>query len=204
MSVNLLLQVACAVLGVTGVVLNAREKVIARPVGIVGAIMSSFIYYPAGLYAKCLLNGIFLVLNLYGWYWWLYGGTHKTHLQISRTSPLTLMRVLLAGLIGTVALGSLLYRYSHADLPYWDSLHTAMCLTAQWMLVNKKLENWAVWMVADVLYLVVLYQKGLYIFSGLHVCYACLAIYGYRTWRQSYQEQREQVDIASSTAVRDI
>jgi nicotinamide mononucleotide transporter len=200
MSIDLL-QVACTALGITVVVLNAREKIIARPVGIASAIMSSFIYYPAGLYAKCLLNGIVLVLNLYGWYRWLYGGTHKTPLQVSKTSPLTLVRVMLVCGVGTAVLGSLLYQHSHADLPYWDSLHTAMCLTAQWMLVNKKVENWVLWIAADVLYVAVLYQKGLYLFSGLHVCYTFLAIYGYKTWRQSYQNQ---VDVASSTAVRDI
>ncbi len=195
------LQIACAALGVVMAVLNAREKIIARPVSIVSAIMSSFVYYPAGLYAKCLLNGIVLVLNLYGWYRWLYGGAHKTPLQISKTSSPILLRMLLACVVGAAALGSLLYQYSHADLPYWDSLHTVAYLVAQWMLVHKKLENWILWVVADVLYVAVLYYKGLYLFSGLYIFYTLLAIYGYRTWRQSYLRR---IDAASGAAARDM
>jgi nicotinamide mononucleotide transporter len=199
MSIDLL-QVVCTTLGVAMAVLNARERIIARPISIAGAILSSFIYYPAGLYAKCLLNSIVLVLNLYGWYRWLYGGTDKTPLQISKTNPPALIRMLLACVVGAATLGSLLYQYSHADLPYWDSLHTTTYLIAQWLLVNKKLESWILWMMADVLYIVVLYHKGLYLFSVLHVFYTFLAIYGYRIWRRSYHKQ---VDVAYSTAARD-
>ncbi len=97
--------------------------------------MTFFVYYLPGLYAKCLQSVVTICFNTCGWYQWSYEGKHKTPLQVSETSPLTLLRLLLADVLGTAALGSLLYRYAHADLPYWDSLHTALCLIAQCMLV---------------------------------------------------------------------
>jgi nicotinamide mononucleotide transporter len=107
------------------------------------------------------------------------------------------MRMLLASVFATVVLGSFLHRLSHADLPYWDSLHTVICITAQWMLIRKKLECWILWLVADVLYTVVLYYKGLYLFSGLHVFYAFLAINGYRTWYRAYLRQAAPIPAGS-------
>lgn len=193
-------QMLGVIIAVITIALDTQEKILARPLSIIGTLMALFVYYPAGLYAKCLHNVVNLFLNAYGWYQWLYGGKHKTLLQVSKTNVRTLLRMLLTGILGAVALGTLLHQYAHADLPYWDSLHTVMCLTAQWMLVRKKLESWIVWILADVLYVVVLYHKGLYLFSGLHVFYTFLAIYGYQTWRQSYQRQ---VDTISDTCVQD-
>jgi nicotinamide mononucleotide transporter len=186
-------QIFGIILAIITISLDIRENILARPLSLVGTIMSLFVYYPAGLYAKCLQNMVNICLHSYGWYQWLYGGKHKTPLQVSKTSPLTLMRMLLAGILGTVALGSFLHRFSHADLPYWDSLHTVICLTAQWMLVRKKLESWILWGIADVLYAVVLYYKGIYLFSGLHVFYIFLAVHGYRTWHRSYRRQTATV-----------
>jgi nicotinamide mononucleotide transporter len=185
-------QIFGVIMAMTVIVLDTQEKVLARPLSIIGTIMSFFLYYPTGLYAKCLHNVANLLLNAYGWYQWLYGGKHKTFLQVSKTDARTLWRMLLIGVLGTTTLGTLLHRYSRADLPYWDSLHTVMCLSAQWMLARKKLENWILWVLADVLYVVVLYCKGLYLFSGLHVFYTFLALYGYQTWYYSYQKQGKQ------------
>ena len=186
-------QIFGITLAIATIALDTREKVLARPLSLIGTIMALFVYYPAGLYAKCLQKIVSICLHSYGWYQWLYGGERTTPLQVSKTSPLTLMRMLLVGVLGTIALGSLLHRFSHADLPYWDSLHTVICLTAQWMLVRKKIESWILWVIADVLYAVVLYYKGIYLFSGLHVFYIILAVNGYRTWHQSYRRQTATV-----------
>ena len=143
-------------------------------------------------------------MNAYGWYQWVYGGTDETPLQISRVHPRALLYALLACLCGTAVLGNLLYRYSQADLPYWDSLHTAMYLIAQWMLVHKQLESWILWMAADIFYIVVLYHKSLYILGGLHVFYTFLAVYGYYAWRRAYFRGMRLGSQENSVRLRDI
>ncbi len=190
MSINQL-QFICVLMGVSVSIGNARGWVIARPLGMLGAVLSSFIYYPAGLYAKCLLNGVIFFLNAYGWHQWLYGGMDKTPLLITKTRPLSLIYILATCLIGTTLLGYLLLQYAQANMPYWDSLHTVMYLTAQWMLVHKKLENWIFWILADIFYVGVLYYKALYILSGMQIFYTLLAIYGYYNWYKTYTLQEK-------------
>lgn len=166
--------------------LDTQEKVLARPLTLLGTVLSFFVYYAAGLYAKCLHNVANFLLNIYGWYQWLYGGKGKTSLQISRATPFTLWAMLLLGGVGTLVVGALLKRYTNAALVYWDSAHTMICLIAQWLLARKKIENWIVWLVADILYTPICYYKGLYLFSMLHGLYTILAIKGYFYWRKSY------------------
>jgi len=184
------LQIFGALLAVVTIVLDTREKVLARPLSIIGTIVTFFVYYPAGLYAKCLQSVFNICFHSYGWYQWLYGGKHRTPLQVSTTKPRTLVQLLLIDVLSALVLGNILHRYSSADLPYWDSLHTVLALTAHWMLVRKKLESWLLWVAADALYAVVLYYKGLYVFCGLYVLFILLASNGYRTWRRSYLEKQ--------------
>lgn len=193
------LQIFGVALAITIIALDTREKVLARPLSLIGTILAFFVYYPTGLYAKCLLNCIYIVLNIYGWYRWLYGGKHKTPLQVSTTDPGILAALVAFGLLATWGLGKLLTLYSNADLAYWDSLHTVMCLIAQWMLMSKKLESWILWTIADVQYTVICYYKGLYLFSGLHALYILLAINGYYTWRQSYLRQAASTNSEDET-----
>ena len=185
-----LLEIIGVTLSIITLVLDVHEKVLARPLGLLGGLLSFFVYYPAGLYAKCLLNGFFFFMNVYGWYHWLYGGHRKTPLQVSRTKPRLLAGLLLAGTVGTLVLGSLL-RHTQAVLVYWDALHAMLCLAAQWLLVQKKLESWPLWIVADVLYTILLYHQGLYLFGSLRVLYTLLAINGYRTWHQAYHQAQK-------------
>ncbi len=189
------LQLFGVTLGITTIFLDARENLLARPLSLIGGIMGIFVYYPAGLYAKCLLSFTYIILNIYGWHQWLYGGKGKSPLQVSSMPPLTLAYMLLLNVLATWGLGSVLSCFPGADQDwvYWDSWHTLICLMAQWMLVKKKLETWALWVIADILYTVVCYGKGLYLFSGLHVVYIFLAGHGYYKWRQSWRKQKAAV-----------
>lgn len=184
------LEVFGVILAITNIVLDTRQNVWARPLSLLGTTITLYFYYSVGLYAKCLLNCIYIVLHVYGWYQWLYGGKNKTPLQISTTPYSQLVAWVVVGLLGAGVLGAVLGRYSNADVPYWDSLHTVLALIAYWLLINKKIETWVVWLFADILYAVVLYYKGIYLFSGLYAFYIILVIHGYHTWRRSYQQTK--------------
>lgn len=183
------LQVFGVLLALITIWLDTRESVLARPLGIIGTSLALFAYYPAGLYAKCLLNVCYIFLNVYGWYQWLYGGKDKTSLKISKTAPSVLVISAALGLLAGLGLGKGLASYSDAALPYWDSVHTIFCLLAHWMLMRKKLESWILWIILDILYAFVCYQRSLYLFSGLKVLYIFLAARGYHAWHQSYLQQ---------------
>jgi len=182
-------QIFSVIIALITVALDTRENILARPLSLVGTLMALFVYYPAGLYAKCLQSIVNICFDTYGWFRWVHRKKYKKPLQISKTKLSTLMYIPLVGGVATAALGTFLYRYSTADLPYWDSLHTVLALCAHWMLVRKKLESWILWVLADILYAVVVYYKELYLFSGLYVFYTVLAINGYFTWRKSYLKQ---------------
>jgi nicotinamide mononucleotide transporter len=75
-----------------------------------------------------------------------------------------------------------------------DSGLTTLSLVAQWMMTRKIVENWALWILADVVYVPMYLFKGLFITAGLYVVFLVLAIMGLVSWWRSYQ-----ADIAATS-----
>ena len=182
-------EIIAAVLGATSVWLSVRQNIWSWPTGIANVVLYFFVFHGAKLYADMGLQVVYAVLSVYGWYQWLYGGAGHTTLRVSRTPPV--LGLILAGIAigGAALLGTLLYRETDAALPYLDSLLTSTSLVAQWMMTRKLLENWAVWISVDVLYVGMFIYKELYVTAVLYAVFLGLATKGWIDWKRSLQAQ---------------
>jgi len=185
------LEWAAVVTGFACVWLAAREKLWNFPIAIVSCVLYIVVYHRSQLYSDRNLQVLFIVLSLYGWYEWLYGGRGHTELQVSRTTPREWLgcALLVAGY--TAGYGYYLRHYTDASLPWLDSLTTAISIAAQFLLMRKRLENWLLWVLVDLMYVPILWYKQLYPTSFLYALYLALAAYGYWQWRQQLQPQRQ-------------
>jgi nicotinamide mononucleotide transporter len=180
-----LLETFAAVVGALSVWLSVRQNVLSWPTAIVNVVLYTIVFYEAKLYADMGLQVVYAVLSIYGWYQWLYGGEGHTALRVSRTTrPLSIRLALIAATFA-VLLGTLLHRTTDASLPFMDSALTSTSLVAQWMMTRKLLENWAVWIAVDVLYVGMFIYKGLYVTAVLYAVFLCLAVKGWIDWRNS-------------------
>jgi len=75
-------------------------------------------------------------------------------------------------------------RFTDSPVPFWDALTTALSIVATWMLAQKKIEHWLLWVLVDVLSIGLFIVKELYPTTVLFAVYAVLAIYGYLEWRK--------------------
>jgi nicotinamide mononucleotide transporter len=180
-----------AIAGAVSVYLSARQKILSWPTAIVNVSLYTFIFYQSGLYSDMGLQVVYLVLSLYGWSQWLHGGAHRSALRVSRASSTVW---LVAGAIAAafwMALAWYTSRLPGVALPYLDSGLTTLSLVAQWMMTRKILENWVLWIIADIVYVPMYISKGLYVTAGLYAVFLVLAIMGLVQWRRSLVEDRE-------------
>ena len=179
------LEVAAVLFGIVSVYLSVRENIWSWPTGIVNVTLYVFVFYRARLYADMALQVVYIVISIYGWYEWLYGGRGKTHLAVSRGTRR--LAVSLAGivLVGSALVGTLLARYTNASLPYLDSTTSVTSLIAQWMMARKILENWLVWVAVDVVYIGMFVYKSLVLTAVLYAVFLVLAVMGYFQWKKS-------------------
>jgi nicotinamide mononucleotide transporter len=182
-----LLEWVAVVTGFACVWLAARESLWNFPVALVSCALYVVIYHRAQLYSDRNLQFLFIGLGLYGWYEWLYGGRGKTELGVSHTTSREWGYSAIFALAYTLGFGYYLRYHTDATFPYLDSFTTAGSIVAQYLLTRKRLENWLLWILVDVIYVPVLWYKALYPTSTLYALYLGLAAYGYWQWRRELQ-----------------
>lgn len=161
--------------------LNARENVWGWAWAIGSALLSAKFYYDQRLFGDMYLQFFFVGSAFYGIYNWRYGGRQATVLKISST-PFSEWVILLFG--GTVCFFLLVYALAKlkGDAIYLDALTTTLSLVGQLMMARKLIENWGIWILANILYVYLFWQKGAYLYTSLYFIFIILAIYGLFRW----------------------
>ena len=186
--------------GIVSVYLSVKQNIWSWPTALVNVALYFVVFRESKLYADMGLQVIYFVLSLYGWYEWLYGGANRTELKVSRASPRMAVTLAAIAVVGVAVLGTLFARFTDAALPYVDSATATTSLVAQWMMTRKVLENWAVWIAVDVVYVGMFIYKHLYLTSGLYAGFLVLAVMGHVQWRRSYRADHAGVGAAAGLA----
>jgi nicotinamide mononucleotide transporter len=153
------------------------------PVGLANNLFFAVLFWKARLFADFGLQGVYLILGIYGWYEWLRGGENQTRLAISRSSRSEWIGIALFLIVGTWGLRELLHAVNGAA-PLWDALTTALSLVAQYLLCRKRIENWFFWIAADVIYVPLYLSKQLPLTALLYGGFLVLCVIGWRRWRK--------------------
>ena len=179
------IEIVAALFGVVGVWLSVRQNVWNWPIGIINVALYVVVFYRARLYADMGLQVVYIVLALYGWYQWLYGGPGRTTLPVRRAAGRQMLLAAAVGVGGAWGIGEILARYTNASLPYLDASLTSASLVAQWLATRKLLENWLLWIAADIVYIGMFLYKRLYPTAALYAVFTVLAVAGYVQWKRT-------------------
>jgi len=179
------LEIAATITGVWCVWAYTRENVWAWPTGLVNVILQLILFWDCKLYGEASLQVVYIVLQIYGWVVWARGDGHGDDLHVTRTSPRlwAVLAVIAAACIVPVAL--MLKHLSDSTTPWWDAAPTVLSLIAQWMITRKKLENWYVWILVNLLSIPLFAYKQLYLISLLNVLLLVISILGVRRWAKT-------------------
>jgi nicotinamide mononucleotide transporter len=171
--------------GIVSVFLSVREKIWSWPTAIVNVALYFVLFYQTGLYSDMGLQAVYFVLSIYGWYEWLYGGAGHTTLAVSRTPPRLWAILIAVAVVFWAILGRLTSGLPGVALPYVDAATATTSLVAQYLMTRKLLENWALWIAVDAVYIGMFIFKGLYLTAGNYAVYLALAVLGHIAWKRS-------------------
>lgn len=171
--------------GLVSVFLSTREHVTSWPTAIVNVGIFFFVFWNAKLYADAVLQLVYLSLSVYGWYEWLYGGENKTVLHVSRVTWRQWAVSLPVCVAFGLGLGWYLSKHTDSPVPYLDAMLTSGSLVAQWMMTRKLLENWALWIALDIVYVPTFIARGLSATAAQYAVFLVLALMGWFSWKRS-------------------
>lgn len=153
------------------------------PVGLVNNIVFAILFWNARLFADFGLQGVYFALGLWGWRQWMHGGTHRAPLPVTRTRRKEWIAIAIFLTAGTWGLRELLLAVNGAA-PFWDAITTTICLAAQYLLCRKRIENWLLWIAADLIYVPLYLSRGLPLTAILYAGFIGLCIVGLKRWKR--------------------
>ncbi|HEY3330166.1 MAG TPA: nicotinamide riboside transporter PnuC [Capsulimonadaceae bacterium] len=170
------------VTGALCVGLTVKQNIWNWPIGIANNVFFVALFLQSRLFADMSLQVIYIILGLLGWYWWLHGGNDRTELSVGRASRRTVLATAALTAIATF----FMYRYLltvNDSAPFLDALTTCMSLGAQYLLTKKYIDNWPIWITADIIYVGLYASRHLYLTAVLYALFIVLCVVGYLEWR---------------------
>lgn len=191
MSIDTIFEIIGAVIGLTYLFLEYKANVWLWPVGILMSLFYVAIFFHGKFYADAAVYLYYIGANTYGLIQWtrsrrqpIEGSESKqelaiTHVPAKRIVPLAAI---------TIGLWMILYgilkAVTDSPIPLGDAFTTSVSIVAMWMLAQKYLEQWMLWIVVNIVSTILYFWKGLYPTGVLFIVYVIVAILGYFRWRK--------------------
>lgn len=184
-AVSIILEIIAVLSGIASVWFAKKEKIWVYPTGIISTIIYVYICYQFTLYGDLIINVYYTLMSIYGWYMWtrLVQGTP---IEITPSSKSDTLKGL--GIFSSTALFVIIV-YLYFDrfdriTDYFDTFTTGIFFAAMWLMANKKIEHWILWIGGNIISIPLYFIKGLG-FSGIQfTVFLILAILGYIEWKK--------------------
>ncbi|MEZ0539574.1 nicotinamide riboside transporter PnuC [Fibrella arboris] len=199
------LEFAGVVSGGVAVWLSARANIWSWPIGAVSVVLFFFLFFQIQLYPDMFLQVFFLVTNIQGWWRWTHPRPDEEdqhqELKISLMPLRQLLTWTLSGALGTLALGTFaqnLHRWlpvvfsQPSAFPYIDSFTTVMSIVATYMMIQKRVECWYVWLLIDLILTYVYFIKGVKVVAIEYGIFCLIALQGAYLWTHEYRSYPSQ------------
>ncbi len=185
-------EIAANAITALAIFLAARNSVHTWWLGIIGSLIFIVVFYQAKLYADASLQIFFIVTSMIGWRLWL-SRYSAPEVKIQHADVRTLVWMSVAAALVTAVYGSLLHYFTDAYAPYVDSAVLGFSVMAQFLLMQRRIENWWVWIVVNTLSVLLFASRELYLTAGLYAIYWFNAWYGMWHWSRQMRDTPDKI-----------
>ena len=190
------MQIFTLVTGVIYIVLEIRQKNFMWVVGVATSVAAMWVFFRQGLYASFGLNTYYLITSFVGLWQWrkdrkrLVGnqssGQADDVIHLNRLTTSTLFISAVIAVVGTVALAWLMELVEN-PMSYLDAAVTVLSAVATWWLVKSYIQQWWLWIAADLLSTILCASQGMWWMTALYAAYTLSALIGYNHWKKKGQ-----------------
>ena len=186
------LEIIAVVFGFVAIWLAAKGKVVNFAIGLVNCVLYGVLFGQVGLYSAMVLQGVYFAIDLYGLFSWRKPQKAEDELKVSWLTWKERVWVLVI-VVATGLLWGLGVRYGAQMLPeniqepqypFVDAILTTASIVAQILLTRKKIDNWVMWVIVDVVYVGLYVMVGMYFTAVLYVAYTLIAVRAVALWNK--------------------
>jgi len=184
--INILLEAGAVILGILSVWCAKQNKIAVYPTGMISTGIYVYLLFQAGLVGDLMINAYYVIMSIYGWYFWTL---KKETTLVNTISIMNIYEkqwwfIFFMGIIFFVS-GVYIYfdKWKDWSAPI-DSFTTATFFIAMWLMARKKIEHWFFWITGNLISIPLYMAKGLGLTSLQYLIFTVIAIFGYIQWKK--------------------
>lgn len=189
------LEAIVFITGIASVWYAKKENILVYPTGIIATIISVYILLKDQLFGDMMMNFYFSIMSVYGWWNWTRTKNNKRVVQISRTNSKE--KIIGFGLfVLTMVITYMVYKSSGVEIMtsnYIDIFTSGIFFTGMWYMAKKKIENWTLWIIADIITVPLYAYRGWGMLSFQYLIFTLLAIQAYLAWKKNISNNLQTV-----------
>jgi nicotinamide mononucleotide transporter len=180
-----MLEIIAAALGLANIVLLVRRSIWNYLFGLAMVALYAPVFFQAKLYSDAVLQLIFFVTQLYGWWaWWRAGGIEQRVEVVRLTAPARIAWIVVVVLL-SLAWGAMERIYTDAAFPWWDAAVSVPSIAALILQARRCIENWILWIAVDLISIPLYLLKQLPYTAALYLAFLILCLFGLREWMKA-------------------
>lgn len=186
----IVLELIAVVFGIISVLFARKNNILVYPTGLVSTILYVYILFEFQLYGDLIINFYYTIMGFLGWYLWSKTKNGEDEFPISTINR---KECIISALIFIITLTFVAFVYHFFDkfthwTAYVDAFTTGLFFVGMWLMAKRKIENWILWIIADVISIPLYFYKGLTFSSFQFILFTIIAILGYKEWRNFLQK----------------
>ncbi len=187
----IVLEFIAFVFGIASVIYAKNRNILVYPTGLVATVITVYLFLQDELMGDMMMNFYYSVMSIYGWWNWARQKDNIPVIQVSRTTVREKwIGVGLCLLTMAVTYGVYVtYGTEIKTSNYIDIFTSGLFFTAMWYMATKKIENWTLWIIADIISVPLYASRGWGMLALQYLIFTYLAIQGYKAWKAHLNNQ---------------
>jgi len=195
-------EVIAVFFGLLSVYFSIKQNIWVYPTGIISTVLFIYIMFVFGLLGDMLINVYYTAMSIYGWILWAKHSEDHIHVEVKKASRKDWQIGTLLFVGSLIFVGIVYYykpfidnRFSMENVKlgfyhlnwanYTDIITTSMFLVGMYFMAKRNIENWIFWIVADLICVPMMFEKGLALTGLQYFVFTAMAIVGYLEWKKS-------------------
>jgi nicotinamide mononucleotide transporter len=174
--------------GIISVVFAKKQNILVYPTGIICTIITMYIMYKVSLLGHILVNLLYTIISFFGWWNWSRRENNELVVKVSKftSNDLTKSLLIFFFIVFVAYFAHDFFATNfEGQIKELDILTSGIFVTAMWLMANKKLENWILWIIGNVITIPLYLSSDKIILSIQYVIFTILAIQAYIEWKKS-------------------
>jgi len=170
-----MVEISAIIFTLVSVIYAMKKSILNWTYGIMGIIFYGILFFQMEWYSNLSLQFIFLAQSIYGL--WKWNSLGKINAENMKVEEIVVSFTLLIGIF-------LVFRNVFPHTMMIDSITSSISVVALYLLTNRKIENWILWIIADVFYVIGFSVEGKYLSAILYSIFLVLCVIGYKKWKK--------------------